>query len=206
LKFSNTIPFIAAVMFCSEAEECQNKTYAHMLTPTNMVISASSDQKMNGVLSGDKILSFLRNLFEDQYKFMHFIMTFDSNHYRKTVFDFDFSNPTEKDYKMNLLHCLLALKSKDIKGQLTIDGIFPMAFTYLGGILDLNSIGIHYLQQVAQNSLIVSEEHQGVTLIFGSLFNHSCDPNTLYYPVDEKVAFVIHKPVKANEQLFISYE
>lgn len=37
-------------------------------------------------------------------------------------------------------------------------------------------------------------------LLFGSLFNHSCDPN-----VQSFLVYCILKPVKENEQLFVSY-
>lgn len=41
--------------------------------------------------------------------------------------------------------------------------------------------------------------------LFASLFNHSCDANVKKVTVDNKIAFVVAKPVKAGEQLFINY-
>lgn len=40
---------------------------------------------------------------------------------------------------------------------------------------------------------------------FASLFNHSCDANVKRTCVDNKIAFVVAKPVLAGEQLFLSY-
>ncbi|CRL06221.1 CLUMA_CG018942, isoform A [Clunio marinus] len=40
---------------------------------------------------------------------------------------------------------------------------------------------------------------------FASLFNHSCDPNTTRVTVDNKLVFVIRKPVKSGEQIFVTY-
>lgn len=45
----------------------------------------------------------------------------------------------------------------------------------------------------------------GGLFLFGSLLNHSCDPNVRQVTVDDKIAFVISKPVAAGEQLFIKY-
>jgi hypothetical protein len=42
--------------------------------------------------------------------------------------------------------------------------------------------------------------------LFGTFFNHSCDPNVARVPIfDNKTAFVVMKPIKKGEQLFISY-
>lgn len=40
---------------------------------------------------------------------------------------------------------------------------------------------------------------------FASLFNHSCDANVKRTCVDNKIVFVVGKPISAGEQLFISY-
>lgn len=40
---------------------------------------------------------------------------------------------------------------------------------------------------------------------FASLFNHSCDPNVSRVTFNNKIVFVVSRPVKAGDQLFISY-
>lgn len=41
---------------------------------------------------------------------------------------------------------------------------------------------------------------------FASLFNHSCDPNVQQFAVENKLAFVVVKPIAKHEQLFITYK
>lgn len=40
---------------------------------------------------------------------------------------------------------------------------------------------------------------------FGSLFSHSCDPNIDRVTVDNKIVFFVIRPIKAGEQIFMSY-
>lgn len=48
------------------------------------------------------------------------------------------------------------------------------------------------------------DEGCGIQL-FGSLINHSCDPNIQAVFHDNKVAFVVRRPIGKKEQLFIQY-
>lgn len=41
--------------------------------------------------------------------------------------------------------------------------------------------------------------------LFGSLFNHSCDPNIMRISFEGKIVFMANRPIKAGEQLFITY-
>lgn len=43
------------------------------------------------------------------------------------------------------------------------------------------------------------------TCLFGNFFNHSCDLNIHCVCYNNKIAFVTNRPIKAGEQLFISY-
>jgi hypothetical protein len=49
------------------------------------------------------------------------------------------------------------------------------------------------------------DDHANGILPFGSFFNHSCDANVMRIQIDEKFAFVVLKPIKEDEQLFITY-
>jgi hypothetical protein len=49
------------------------------------------------------------------------------------------------------------------------------------------------------------EESQGI-LLFGSYFNHACDQNVGHTLIDNKIVFVVLKPIAKGEQLFISYD
>lgn len=41
---------------------------------------------------------------------------------------------------------------------------------------------------------------------FGSLFNHSCAPNVCRMNVDDKLVFVVQRPIEKDSQLFICYK
>jgi hypothetical protein len=41
---------------------------------------------------------------------------------------------------------------------------------------------------------------------FGSYFNHSCDENVTHTLIDNKIVFVVLKPIAEGEQLFINYD
>lgn len=42
-------------------------------------------------------------------------------------------------------------------------------------------------------------------LLFGSLLNHSCDPNTVLISFENKIACIVTKPIKKGEQIFRNY-
>jgi hypothetical protein len=42
-------------------------------------------------------------------------------------------------------------------------------------------------------------------LPFGTFFNHACDQNIMELKIDNKFVFVVLKPIKKDEQLFVSY-
>ena len=43
------------------------------------------------------------------------------------------------------------------------------------------------------------------TFPLSSLFNHSCAPNVVRVTVDDKLVFIISRPVEKNQQLFVCY-
>ena len=145
----------------------------------------------------------------------------------KTVFDFDLSNPKDSCYERNLLSAVCA-HSKNFNVDKTmvaftrdevIDLMSTKANLKTNEELDLLVEFFNNLQRIFYNNAYEMEEPTGdhpiedddVRLMgcgifpFASLFNHSCFPNIDRITVDNKLAFFVKRPVKAGEQLFISY-
>jgi SET domain-containing protein len=61
------------------------------------------------------------------------------------------------------------------------------------------AIGIFYTLNTKPSS------NHAQALCFGGLLNHSCIPNVEVVSVDDKVAYYVVRPIKAGEQLFVSY-
>lgn len=148
----------------------------------------------------------------------------------KTVFDFDLSNPEDPSYRKNLLIVVNSMaKSENSRIVMTdkMKAIFDAPpFESLWDteedrdfLIDCfhNQLRIHNTNQLemGEHSLVqdsaTSEPYWFVKTIgsglcpFASLFNHSCDANIKRTCIDNKIAFVVAKPVAAGEQLFLSY-
>lgn len=148
----------------------------------------------------------------------------------KTVFDFDLSNPNDSSYKKNLLIVANSMaKSEHSKIVITenMKAIFNSPpFDCLWETEDdrefliecfHNQLRIHNTNQLemGEHTLVqdfeTSEPYWFVKTIgsglcpFASLFNHSCDANIKRTCIDNKIAFVVAKPVTAGNQLFLSY-
>jgi hypothetical protein len=194
----------AAVMYCSES--CRDKTVSRMEDPIKMI----SEGK---VIHGPKLMTVGIDALGGADKFESFVTDYKIENLRKTVFDYDLSNPKNKNYRKNLLNCILSLKYKDFKGQdsryrhfdHTRDGALNF-MNHLAGVVDMNSLGLQYLDlSTVGFSAPILELHGSAVLAFGSLLNHSCDPNVQRVAVDDKVVFVVCRPISAGEQLFINY-
>lgn len=146
----------------------------------------------------------------------------------KTVFDFDLSNPESPDYKQNLLRvinsCAMSESSKinitdNMKAifnhppfdsiwetpeerELLIDIFHRQLRIHNTNQLEM---GAHTLDTVFDETYWYSKTIGGGLYPFASLFNHSCDANVKRFTVDNKLAFVVGRPIKAGQQLFISY-
>lgn len=143
----------------------------------------------------------------------------------QTVFDFDWND--EKNVK-NQLHGLLAFNSLQlgpISDDLSFVDTHPVLSIFtnerereiarafmvrVARILTVNCYSLDWWTPRSQNdeSFLSSSSKMKVgsaILIFGSLFNHSCAPNIDRMIVDNKFVFIVRRPIKAGEQLFISY-
>lgn len=190
-------------MYCSP--NCLIDTY---ITINDKNIHELVSDKHAGKISFEKIF----RLGADAYKenFQEFIGNFNAKDHTKTVFDFDFSNPDDENYAKYRFESMLGLSQENFWPDI---GNLPDAhkmrkgveyLNHVGGVLNINRMPTFHAKSYRE-SLTLYKRHVSAILIFGSLINHSCDPNVDFIPVDGKVAFVVRKPIKANEQIFISY-
>ena len=139
---------------------------------------------------------------------------------KKTVFDFDLSNPDDSMYRKNLqiaVNSLSATVESDMKmlssAQICSNSTEEELQT---------EMPYKYMRVWATNAYDLWEnvrvitgpgtykyrfyEHFGKGIFpFVSLLNHSCYPNACTLTVDNKCVLTTCRPIKAGEQIFVSY-
>lgn len=133
----------------------------------------------------------------------------------KTIFDFDLKNSVTR-LQENLLKCAISLiGGTDGKVDKHLKLFKLIIGTYNEQQRDFLVKFVDHLMSVCrktQFSLNVFDELTGqfekignCLLPFGGLLNHSCDPNLFWIPAEGKFVYIVAKPVRAGEQLFICY-
>jgi len=188
----NLIPCIRtnALMFCSP--ECRQALYAKGLNMETFMCE------------NVKTLAVIMDGFNGKKGFEDFLKHNDIKKLNKTIFDYDLSDSKDPKYKEKLVTCLMSLNSKK---NFNI-GDFCLSQNHLSDTNRNHILGIRSLNQ--QHTYYYDGEHTAVfsgnsISTFVSLLNHSCVPNVNPFSVDNKVAVVVLKPIKAGEQLFRSY-
>lgn len=134
----------------------------------------------------------------------------------KTLFDFDFSRLREDELRMALLKCSISLiGGTNGKADGKLDVFKLMIGSYHEQHRDFLIQFVGHMMNVCQKtqfSMNVFDEQIGqfdkignCLLPFGGLLNHSCDPNIVWVSANEKFVFIVAKPIRAGEQLFICY-
>lgn len=128
---------------------------------------------------------------------------------RKTVFDYDFSDPNDDKFNMKILACISSLMPKEDCG----------VAEYLNIILTLpngpkKDFFVKFISRVILNYMRngvklpgkgTNLPDGGMLLPFVSIVNHSCDPNIFVTFIDTKCVFVVIRCIKAGEQIFDNY-
>jgi hypothetical protein len=132
-----------------------------------------------------------------------------------TVFDYDLNNPKDPETRRNMLKCSASLKKREKDNSAIYSNILASSSSasrvcHSGRTSTIlsNFIMRQDLINVCNNiGIQVKEEIHGAALfLFGSLLNHSCDPSVEGLFVDSSIAFIINRPIKTGEQLFVSYK
>jgi len=177
------------------------------------------------------ILTFIDKIVEDFWEAagcsVEEMRAIHSSQERKTIFDVGLSDSESPEQRENRLKCFLSLYDKPanpdpirkfinssyIKQRLHAMDIpkspwnvefFLKFYNRIMDIYDSNSVSMHTMN--------IEEHKKGecnifgkAILLFGSFFNHSCDPNVDAICYENKFVYAVNRPVKAGEQLFVSY-
>lgn len=211
LTFTFTNP---KVMFCSK--DCMDeatKTYLHIEDKVN---EFEFQQRIFF-----KALAICGGSFEKLQQLMD-----DPELSNKSVFDFDFSDPDDPQFKY---HQLIVLNSL-LQGRAKPDDVESIANHPLLQLLDTkdkkntarnfmqrvkriaveNNYGLEWMTPNMRGGkfLVTSIENINIgtaLYLFGSLFNHSCLPNIDRTLVDDKVVFSVRRVIYKDQQLFTDY-
>lgn len=133
----------------------------------------------------------------------------------KTIFDFDLNN-SGTGLQENLLKCTISLiggtngkVDKNIELFKLIVGshneqerdFFVEFVDHLMGVCRKTQFSLNMFDEITGQF----EKIGNCLLPFGGLLNHSCDPNLFWILAEGKFVFIVAKPVRAGEQLFICY-
>lgn len=153
----------------------------------------------------------------------------------RTVFDFDLSNPEDPSYKKNMLLAVHGLSTtvRNDSGLSEEDSLLLDTTKFqclpLNDIEEMTDEERDFLFELYRHCMAINHSNQyqmkhhsrdiGPDYIklqlnkpignglfpFASLLNHSCEANVKRITVENKFAIVVVRPIKAGEQLFISY-
>lgn len=144
----------------------------------------------------------------------------------KTVFDFDFSNLEDPQFKY---HQLIVFNSL-FQGRVKADDVKSIANHPLLQLIDAekkkktarnflqrvkritvaNNYGLDWLTSKMRVGKFLETTNETFDIgaglcLFGSLFSHSCVPNLDRILIDNKIVFTVRRPIAKGEQLFCSY-
>ena len=162
---------------------------------------------MKEIVSADvKMLSSIAAAFGSVENVNNFIQDTDLKVLNKTIFDYDWTDPNDPDYKKNLMTCLLSLSTNDRPIEDSCDirkYVSEKTVQHLLSIIHMNHKTSPYLVNEA-NEMGWNVGHY--ISLFVSLINHSCYSNVFSTNLNEKVFTVVFKAIKKGEQIFLNYE
>lgn len=204
------------VMFCSNDCMRKHQDFIHQFECGNAMMPESESLALTMILSAISVagsVEGLRKLLEGSTV--------------RTVFDVDVSNPDESFYDRNVclvINSLTTVRETEYTKTGPLDWVLdnPIFSSLLKTdddrkfmkrfinkqlrILDTNLYDMKEHTRISSNDRPSFGKSIGSGLcLFASLFSHSCDPSVKRITVDNKLAFVVVKPIKAGEQLYISY-
>lgn len=137
-----------------------------------------------------------------------------------TIFNFDFSNPSNPENAKNQLMCMLSLERRVTVNMKDFSSIFQQ-HPKLAEIWSTHGDFINkFLERMMQIEILNFHGIKGRSLnkskpyrcclgdggyTFCSLLNHSCCPNTMRIVVDNRMVLIVERPIKKGEQLFDCY-
>lgn len=201
-------------MFCSEI--CKTQAHpSHQYECGLPFIPQTDSHQLMVIRSFFKALSIMNGSIEELEKLFIECLKYP----KRTVFDFDFSNPQDPEYCKNQLRVALSLAKFEKLQQFTFIENDFMEFLRFKGIgtshkpfvqkflLHLLHVQSTTSSQI-QRRLLTNDDDVLVgsgNYFLGSLMNHSCNPNVIQINIEDKMCLVVKRPIAKGEHLVESY-
>lgn len=205
----NLIPCLktASLMFCSK--KCRDEVYAKVQNLDSMVTH-------EGIcINLERLLRECDEAFGGRAKLMEFLKT-DYAHLTCSVFDFDFSNPEDPNYKANLIKCIMpfgfspcALPDLIDNGEflslvkhLTVGNkVLEKFLLWFSLVCESNSLSFNakITREVGSGP---SNEEVIAVHAFLTHISHRCEPNVFNCRTEDGYLLYVQKPIKAGDELF----
>lgn len=134
---------------------------------------------------------------------------FDENSQPKTIFDFNLAKSDLTLKEKNLLVAVNSLQRNQIPVEME-----PLMDEHVELMKSITKNPKHrkfldefmrkQMEIVITNTFSIGEIGSGIFPL-SSLFNHSCAPNIMRVTVDNKLVFIVSRPIEKNQQLFVCY-
>ena len=190
----------ASIMFCST--ECMESTYAKTL-------------HMGKVMCDDmKLISEIAAGFGSKKEFADFAASTDLKQLKKTIFDYDLSDPKDPDYKKNLMMCVLSSVKKYDKCShnffcLVLDGRLNLKLAeHIIDILHSNNQLEPFLANMHQGRREIEYSRDNPCdpsiPLFAGLINRGRAGNAFSVLPGNKVVVIVMKPIKKGREVLFS--
>lgn len=201
------LPSPGSVMFCSE--KCLNEGNSIFKDDLNCLAEDSKNCWPDRVLRFFKQSLAVTGSFEELRKIVE-----ESK--KETIFSFNLNKSTEADQKIHLLKCMFGLLEKKFNKVFDfsemyqkVDQIEPTDDTkFLEKLVLKQTLNCQYnaisFKQHDRFKFNVIEDAAGI-FPFSSLINHACFNNVHPIVVDNKLAWIVIRPVPKDSQIFANY-
>lgn len=199
-------------MFCSE--KCRDETYAKVKNLDSMLTNDLFP------MYPERLMRECEEAFGGRQKLSEFLKQNDWKNLNCTIFDFDFSNPDDPEYKANLIKCVLALgttSSEDgyweekgnkiksfVKAAAGRDALLEQFLMELEMIYTAraysDTLQFDPYKAVQKTPFLI-----GVNLLSSNM-NNRCKPNAFVLNDEIGGGICITKPIKAGEEIFRNYQ
>jgi SET domain len=205
-------------MYCSDECSKKHRNLVHQIECSQPEMHENKAIAVDMILSAIETAGSVENLRQ----------LLNSSTY-KTLFDFDWSDSQDASRRKNTLLAVNALSIvreteftrsgplKDLLSKPPFESLiqtdedrdFMESFALKQlRILDTNLLDMKEhsrLSEAYKQRGTFGQSIGGGLFLFLSLFSHSCDPHVKRITVNNKIAFVVIRPVRAGEQVYISY-
>lgn len=200
----NLLPCLksASIMFCST--QCRESIYKKFKNLDDVLCEYKNGKFFNCT----KALVDMDEAFDGREKLVDFLKSNNLKKFKKTIFDYDWSNMTDLQRKETLFKCLLSFNDdffivsidfncsrENTQGnRLVIDAVkrFAKIASKLGVLFESYSANFDKVQE-------------GSTVFnFSNIIKHSCQSNTSYITPNHDQVIYVTRPIKEGEELTIN--